>query len=177
MDGFGQVLGAELALFALGEPLQDLEVAHPEPVPLAQLALERGARRRMAGRHLPRGLLLLGGRAADLLGRRRVFLVALAVFALVSVFGGLVGQLSSAPAALAAYRPALGLITGVAAIGMLVALSGLRGRPVRQAGLAGDLRTGDLAGAPASGNLADGDLVGCPALRQAADVTDGGTRA
>ena len=34
------------------------------------------------------GLLLLGGRAADLLGRRRVFLVALAVFALVSVFGG-----------------------------------------------------------------------------------------
>src|SRR3954465_7109554 len=27
------------------------------------------------------GLLLLGGRAADLLGRRRVFLIALAVFA------------------------------------------------------------------------------------------------
>src|SRR5580704_11988670 len=38
------------------------------------------------------GLLLLGGRAADLLGRRRVFLVALAVFALVSVFGGLVSS-------------------------------------------------------------------------------------
>src|SRR5690349_23054177 len=36
------------------------------------------------------GLLLLGGRAADLLGRRRVFLVALAVFALVSLIGGLV---------------------------------------------------------------------------------------
>jgi MFS family permease len=36
------------------------------------------------------GLLLLGGRAADLLGRRRVFIAALAVFALVSVFGGLV---------------------------------------------------------------------------------------
>src|ERR1700723_85151 len=36
------------------------------------------------------GLLLLGGRAADLLGRRRVFLVALAVFAVVSVLGGLV---------------------------------------------------------------------------------------
>jgi EmrB/QacA subfamily drug resistance transporter len=38
------------------------------------------------------GLLLLGGRAADLLGRRRVFLVALAVFALVSLLGGLVSD-------------------------------------------------------------------------------------
>ncbi|WP_394811258.1 MFS transporter [Streptomyces xanthii] len=36
------------------------------------------------------GLLLLGGRAADLLGRRRVFLIALGVFALASVLGGLV---------------------------------------------------------------------------------------
>src|SRR4029078_2765739 len=35
------------------------------------------------------GLLLLGGRAADLLGRRRVFLVALAVFPLVSLCRGL----------------------------------------------------------------------------------------
>ncbi|MFC9788200.1 MFS transporter [Rhodococcus sp. NPDC127528] len=36
------------------------------------------------------GLLLLGGRTADLLGRRNVFLVALAVFALASLVGGLV---------------------------------------------------------------------------------------
>jgi MFS family permease len=36
------------------------------------------------------GLLLLGGRAADLLGRRRVFLVALALFAGASLLGGLV---------------------------------------------------------------------------------------
>jgi MFS family permease len=35
------------------------------------------------------GLLLLGGRAADLLGRRRVFLVALGVFAGASLLGGL----------------------------------------------------------------------------------------
>ena len=36
------------------------------------------------------GLLLLGGRTADLLGRRSVFLIALAVFALASLAGGLV---------------------------------------------------------------------------------------
>ncbi|AXI76701.1 MFS transporter [Peterkaempfera bronchialis] len=36
------------------------------------------------------GLLLLGGRAADLLGRRRVFLIALGVFAAASLFGGMV---------------------------------------------------------------------------------------
>ncbi|MFB4320118.1 MFS transporter [Actinomadura sp. 21ATH] len=36
------------------------------------------------------GLLLLGGRTADLLGRRRVFLIALAVFAIASLIGGLV---------------------------------------------------------------------------------------
>ncbi|ASU82927.1 MFS transporter [Nocardiopsis gilva YIM 90087] len=36
------------------------------------------------------GLLLLGGRTADLVGRRRVFLIALAAFALASLLGGLV---------------------------------------------------------------------------------------
>jgi EmrB/QacA subfamily drug resistance transporter len=35
------------------------------------------------------GLLLLGGRAADLLGRRRVFVVAIAVFLVASLLGGL----------------------------------------------------------------------------------------
>ena len=38
------------------------------------------------------GLLLLGGRAADLLGRRRMFVAALAVFAAVSLLGGLVSS-------------------------------------------------------------------------------------
>jgi MFS family permease len=38
------------------------------------------------------GFLLLGGRAADLLGRRRVLLIALAVFTLASVAGGLVSD-------------------------------------------------------------------------------------
>ena len=36
------------------------------------------------------GFLLLGGRAADLLGRRRVFLIALGVFVVASALGGLV---------------------------------------------------------------------------------------
>src|SRR5258706_11326366 len=35
------------------------------------------------------GLLLLGGRTADLLGRRNIFLIALAVFAAASLAGGL----------------------------------------------------------------------------------------
>ena len=38
------------------------------------------------------GLLLLGGRTADLFGRRNVFLIALAVFALASLAGGLVSS-------------------------------------------------------------------------------------
>jgi MFS family permease len=38
------------------------------------------------------GLLLLGGRAADLLGRRRVFLTAVAAFAVLSLAGGLVSD-------------------------------------------------------------------------------------
>jgi len=53
------------------------------------------------------GLLLLGGRAADLLGRRRVFLVALAVFAVASLLGGLV---STGPLLIAAR-----LVKGMAA--------------------------------------------------------------
>src|SRR3954465_1972801 len=38
------------------------------------------------------GFLLLGGRASDLLGRRRVLIIALAVFTLASLMGGLVND-------------------------------------------------------------------------------------
>lgn len=38
------------------------------------------------------GFLLLGGRLADLLGRRRMFLVSLAVFAAASLVGGLLSE-------------------------------------------------------------------------------------
>ena len=46
------------------------------------------------------GLMLLGGRAADLLGRRPVFLVGLAIFTLASLVSGLAWS----PAALVASR-------------------------------------------------------------------------
>ncbi len=59
------------------------------------------------------GFMLLGGRAADLLGRRRVFLVALAVFVVFSGLGGLAGE----PWLLLAARAA----TGVAAAFMMPA--------------------------------------------------------
>jgi predicted MFS family arabinose efflux permease len=130
--------------------------------------------------------------------------VVLAIVTAVVDAGG-AGQLVSAPATLAAYRPALGLITGIAAIGMLVALSGLRRRPAQQVELPGNLGTGnlrvgelaasgmeadkvsgergdgpgvgDLADELAAGELAAGDLVGCPALQQASDVAGGSTKA
>ena len=38
------------------------------------------------------GFLLLGGRAADLLGRRRVFVVGLALYTVASVGGGLASE-------------------------------------------------------------------------------------
>jgi MFS family permease len=86
--------------------------------------------------------------------------VVLAIVTAVVDAGG-AGRLSSAPAALAAYRPALGLITGIAAIGMLVALTGLRGRQVLSAGSSSDLAVGapvaDLAGELASEDLARGE--------------------
>ncbi len=51
------------------------------------------------------GFLLLGGRAGDLFGRRRVFMIGLAVFTVASLFCGLAGS----QAALVAARAAQGL--------------------------------------------------------------------
>jgi EmrB/QacA subfamily drug resistance transporter len=51
------------------------------------------------------GLLLLGGRASDLLGRRRIFLAGLALFGLASLAGGFAGS----PGALVAVRTVQGI--------------------------------------------------------------------
>ncbi len=51
------------------------------------------------------GFLLLGGRAADLLGRRRMFVLALAIYAVSSFVGGLAG----APAVLVVARAVQGI--------------------------------------------------------------------
>ncbi|CCH29764.1 MFS transporter [Actinosynnema sp. NPDC047251] len=51
------------------------------------------------------GFLLLGGRAADLLGRRRVFVLALAIYAVSSLAGGL----ATSPAVIIAARAVQGL--------------------------------------------------------------------
>ncbi|WP_199537307.1 MFS transporter [Spongiactinospora gelatinilytica] len=51
------------------------------------------------------GFLLLGGRAADLLGRRRIFVLALAVYALSSLAGGL----ATSPAVIIAARAIQGI--------------------------------------------------------------------
>jgi MFS family permease len=118
--------------------------------------------------------------------------VVLAIVTAVVDAGG-ASRLTSASATLAAYRPALALITGIAALGMLVALSGLRGRKTPQASLAGDpaadLAAGDLGGGLAAADLgggtgaaylvadapAAGDLADCPAPQRTANVADGGT--
>jgi MFS family permease len=82
--------------------------------------------------------------------------VVLAIVTAVVEAGG-AGHLVSASATLAAYRPALGLITGIAAIGMLVALSGLRSRPTQQVELPGALRVGELMADGVEADLAASD--------------------
>ncbi len=100
--------------------------------------------------------------------------VVLAIVTAVVDAGG-ANKISSAPAVLAAYRPALALITGVAVIGMLIALTGLRDRQGWQANR-GSLPGRDLAsgeGSQAAGHPGEGELAGGPARPRTADVTDG----
>ena len=102
--------------------------------------------------------------------------VVLAIVTAVVEAGG-AGQLASASATLAAYRPALGLITGIAAIGMLVALSGLRSRPTQQVELPGDLRVGELmADGVEAGLAASGDLRLTATWRLTGDLAANGQR-
>ncbi|HST38960.1 MAG TPA: MFS transporter [Conexibacter sp.] len=79
------------------------------------------------------GLLLLGGRTADILGRRKVFLAAVAVFALASVLGGIAND----GAILIATR----FVKGVAAAftvpaGLSIVTTTFREGPVRNRALA-----------------------------------------
>src|SRR5213075_3510565 len=70
------------------------------------------------------GFLLLGGRAADLLGRRRVFVFGLVLFALASLAGGL----STSQGMLIAARGAQGLGGAVVAPATLAVLTTEIGR-------------------------------------------------
>jgi MFS family permease len=100
------------------------------------------------------GCLLPGGRAADLLGRRRVFAAGLALFALASLAGGLAGS----PAALIAARAAQGIGSAVIAPTSLSILAATHPRGRRRArafGMWGTL--GALGGA--SGALLGGLLT------------------
>src|SRR2546422_2817493 len=60
------------------------------------------------------GVLLLGGRAADLLGRRRIFLVGLVVFTVASLFAGLAWSETSLIAARAVQGLGAAVITPAA---------------------------------------------------------------
>ena len=65
------------------------------------------------------GLLLLGGRAGDILGRRRLFIAGIALFTLASLLGGL----ATTAWALLAYRAAQGFGAAFAAPGALALIA------------------------------------------------------
>jgi len=102
------------------------------------------------------GFLLLGGRAADLLGRRRTFLAGLAVFGVASLAGGLAQN----PGMLIAFRAVQGLggaLLSPAALSLLTVTF----RPGRERNLAlgiwgGLAGLGGTLGVVAGGFLVDG---------------------
>ncbi|MGW2160522.1 MFS transporter [Nonomuraea sp. NPDC001699] len=95
-DGVKPRLGWTLALLALAQLIYalDLNIVF---VALPQIGAELGfpgqTQQLVVSAYVvfAGGFLLLGGRAADLLGRRRVFVLALALYALSSLAGGLAG--------------------------------------------------------------------------------------
>ena len=100
------------------------------------------------------GFLLLGGRAADLFGRRRMFLVGLAIFGVASLVGGL----ANAPGLLLAARAAQGLGGAVLAPASLTILTTTFAEgPARSRALGAWAAIGGAGGA--AGGLAGGLLV------------------
>ena len=96
------------------------------------------------------GLLLLGGRLGDVLGRRRIFEIGLAVFTLASVAGGL----AQSPGWLVASRAVQGVGAALAAPGVLALLTtSAPDEAARNRALA-------LFGAVTSGGLSIGLLLG-----------------
>lgn len=77
------------ALFLEGIDIAMLNVAVPSIA--ADIGLEEGSAHWVISAYVLAyaGFMILGGRVADLLGRRRVFLIALAVFVVFSALGGL----------------------------------------------------------------------------------------
>ncbi|GAB3539104.1 MFS transporter [Arthrobacter tecti] len=77
------------ALFLEGIDIAMLNVAVPSIA--ADIGLAEGSAHWVISAYVLAyaGFMILGGRAADLLGRRRVFLIALAVFVIFSALGGL----------------------------------------------------------------------------------------
>src|SRR5215469_360146 len=85
------------------------------------------------------GFLLMGGRAADLLGRRRVFLIALASFFVMSALGGVAGDAGL----LVASRFLKGIAAGFTAPACLsIILSSFPEGPLRNRALAAYSSTG-----------------------------------
>lgn len=116
------------ALFLEGIDIAMLNVA--VPAIRADLGLSTGAAHWVISAYVLgyAGFMLLGGRSADLFGRRRVFLVALAVFVAFSGLGGLAG--SSAILIVARF------VTGVAAgfmtpTGLSIVTTGFPEGPLR----------------------------------------------
>jgi len=101
------------------------------------------------------GLLILGGRAADLLGRRRMFIVGLVVFSLASLAGGLAGD----PVLLVASRIVQGAgaaIVAPAALSLITTSFPAGPRRTRAIGLYGSMASvGFVAGQVLGGVLVE----------------------